>query len=214
MQKATLRKTNSDAASGAANTELIELPTQIMRTTSGEMAEIPLNGYNLYDTRTIDKITNDFFLPSPDGTRIKNNYDQMPPNPSEQTFIVGLGASFTKAFLKGSADVNAIDYVNRAQGGILQILRNDTQAVLVEEPLQRFLDLSGLQVNGDTIVLPTAAKPVALDEAVVIPTGIGYRMRVVLGDGAPLPTKAQWEASNVSVPEIRLTARHRGNNGR
>lgn len=214
MQKATLRKSNSDAVNGAGNTEVIEVPTQIMRTTDGTMAEVPLNGYNLYDTRPVDKVSTDFFPPSPDGSRTKNNYDQMPPNPSEQTFIVGLGASFTKAFLKGTADVNVADFVNRAQGGILQILRNDTQAVLVEEPLQRFLDLSGLQINGDTIVLPTAAKPVALDEAVVIPTGIGYRMRVILGDGAALPTKAQWESSNVSVPEIRITARHRGNNGR
>ena len=210
-QTATLR---TQDGTNAQTVQTVELPTQAVRTTSGEIAEVPHNRYSLFDTRPLDKVTVDLFQPSPSGERTLNNYDQMPPNAAEDTFIVGLGVSLTKAILKGAADVDAVEFINRIQGGIIQIIRADTQAVLVEEPAQRYIDLSGLQLQGDNVVLPTVAKPVPLDEAVVIPRGIGYRIRFVMGAGAALPSAAQWNASNGSTPSIRVTANHRGNNGR
>lgn len=213
MQKTLIKaQASGDAASGA--TQQVEVPSQAVRITGGELAEMPFNRFSLFDTRAVDRTVLDFFQPSPSGSRAESNYDAVPPNSSEPTFITALGASLSKAILRGTTGVDAIDFVNRIQSGIIQVLRTDTQAVLVEEPAQRFFDFSGIQIQGDNIVLPTISKPTALSEAVMVPTGISYRIRLQLGAGKALPSTTEWNNSNGSVPAIRITADHRGSNGR
>ena len=182
--------------------------------TVGYGVEVPTNRYELYDTQDLaSEMT--FFGPNPTGDRTQSNYDTSPPNAAEDTIISGLGITFDRAILETDAanSVSATAILNAVAGGIVQVIRQDTQAVLLEAPIGRFLDLDP-EPFGTGVAVSQSGRLVRLSEVVHVPKGLAYRVKVRLASGAALPTDANWAASDLTKPALKVTAEHRGNSGR
>lgn len=194
----------------------ITLQRQATPTTRGYAVEVPNNRYELHDTQPL-AASMVFFPPTPNSDRTKSNYDTMPPNASEDTIISAIGVTLDQAILATDAPNNIVasSILNALSGGVVQVVSQLDQSILLETSIGRFLDLKPEQFGNDGVAVSQSGELKRLDEVIHVPKGIGYRIKVQLPNGVSLPSDNDWATSTtVAKPSIRVTTELRGNNGR
>lgn len=221
MATATLIKTTAADGTAAAAPAKVEInkKVQAVRNTDGDWIEVPANRKDLHDTQAFAQNMT-FFPPNPNGDLIRNNYDQMPPNGAEATVITGLAVCANvfaiTSFAGGGNAANAISpnaIASLIARGVLIVESGGDRRHLVEQRLANFFDLSlaKIQIDGANTVLtlPTTLRMVPLKEAIYVPQGQNYKVRIQLPSGVGIPTAAAYVGSEQTPLEFIVQAEHR-----
>lgn len=186
-------------------------------TTTGEITEVPNNRYTIHDTRQIAK-SMVLFPKTPHEDRAKSNYDDNPPNSAEATIIGGLSVGFDRGTLRTDSgnNIDAYGIFDAVIAGVLQIRAQGDDKIHFEGAVGEFMNLDSVRELGtDKLIVPQTRQVMRFDSEVVkIRKGLGWRINIVLPQDAVLPSDADWAASSLTRPSLKVQALLFGNSGR